>query len=167
MATVAAWYPAKSSVVAPEESMRMVRNCIPSASPLLSVVPVPVIFLSAFINTTFVSATGLESASSDIVTSRIRSNPPLPVTVTLLVSMVPSMKSTSLVPVILMSSTVLAKVEPLMVRSPEPAVSIPTLLPETTTLSKDASFTVNDPYLYAAPALLVMVPDREPPKSLT
>ena len=131
LATVTASYPARSSLVVPDESIRMVRNWIPPASPFESVVPVPVICLSAFMRTTFVFATGLVSASSVMVSSRMRSNPPSPVTATLDVSMVPSIKETSLVPVILMSFAVLAKVESIIVMSPEPAVSIPTLLPET------------------------------------
>ena len=142
LATVTASYPARSSFVVPDASMRSVRNWIPSASPLESVVPVPVICFSAFIRTTLVLATGLVSAWSVMVSSRIRSNPPVPVTSTFDVSMVPSMKETSLDPVTLMSFAVLANVESLMVMSPEPAVSIPTLLPDTVTPSIVTSFTV-------------------------
>ena len=97
----------------------------------------------------------------------MRSNPPLPVTATLVVSIVPSMKEISLEPVILMSFAVLAKVESLIVIPPEPAVSIPTLLPETVIPSIVTSFVVREPYWYAAPALFAMVPESSPPKSFT
>ncbi|CAI8326705.1 MAG: Uncharacterised protein [Euryarchaeota archaeon UBA443] len=167
MATVTASYPLRSSLVVPAESTRIERNKIPSASPFESVVPVPVIFLSAFISTTFVSITAFVSAWTLMVSSRMRSNPPVPVTSTFVGSTVPSMKSISLVPVIFTSFAVLAKVESVMVISPDPAVSRPTLFPETVTPLKDTSLAVCEPYLYAAPALLVMVPERSPPRSLT
>ena len=145
-ATVTASYPARLSFVVPLASIRMVRNSIPSACPVESVVPVPVICLSAFMRTTFVSATGFVSASRVIVSSRMRSNPPSPVTTTVEVSMVPSMKEISLDPVILMSLAVFANVESLMVISPEPAVSIPASFPDTVSPSKVMSLVVNGPY---------------------
>ena len=98
-------------------------------------------------STTLVASTPDPSALIVISNSRIRSKSPVPVTDTVVVSIVPSMKSILLEPVILMSFVVLANVESVIVNSCEPAVSRPTALPETVMPSNTTFFDVKGPYL--------------------
>ena len=102
-----------------------------------------------------------------ITNSRIRSKSPVPVTDTLDVSILPSIKSTLLEPVTTTSFVVLANAESVIVNSWLPAVSRPTSFPARVIPSNTTFLLVRGPYLYAAPALFVMVPERSPPKFLT
>ena len=77
------------------------------------------------------------------------------------------MKSTLLEPVTTMSFVVLAKAESVIVNSWLPAVSRPTSFPARVIPSNTTFLLVSGPYLYAAPALLVILPERSPPKFLT
>ena len=76
------------------------------------------------------------------------------------------MKSTAAEPVIT-TSLVLPSVTSVIVIVPVPAVSIPMALFAIDTLSKAISLADNAPYLNAAPAELVTVPDKSPVISLT
>ena len=95
------------------------------ASPDESVTDEPVIAPSEFFNTTFAPETAEVSASTETSIWRIRFRIPVPVTSTLVVSIVPSTKSTTAEPVIT-TSFPLPKSLSTKVILPEPAVSIPT-----------------------------------------
>ena len=102
-----------------------------------------------------------------ISSSRILSKSPVPVTTTDVGSTVPSMKSMLLEPVIFTSLVILAKVESMIVISPDPAVSNPISFPAKLMPSNSTFLDVRGPYLYAAPLLFVIEPVRSPPKFLT
>ena len=100
-------------------------NVIPIASPFESVSALPTATPSAFFKTTLDPDTAVPSASTAISSARILLNKPLPVTSTLEVSIVPSIKLTDPEPVI-STSLVFAKVLSVKLRVPDPAFSTPT-----------------------------------------
>ena len=114
----------------------------------------------------FAPETAELSAVTAISRARILLNTPFPVTVTALVSTVPSMKSTTDDPLI-SKSIVFANVLSVKVKSPEPAVSIPTALPLSVIESQDKSLLVAEPNLSPAPVEAEIEPVRSPARSFT
>ena len=132
----------------------------------MSVIADPVASPAAFFKMMFAPETDELSAVTAISSERILLNTPFPVTVTAFVSTVPSMKSTTDAPLI-SKSRVFANVLSVKVRSPEPAVSIPTALPLRVIESQDKSLLVAEPNLSPAPVEPEIDPVRSPARSFT
>ena len=95
----------------------------------------------------------------------MRVNLPAPVTSTVEVLTVPSTNST-FAALLITTSFVFAIVTSVILISPVPEVSIPIAFEAIETLLKATSASVFGPYLNAAPALLITVPERAPVRSL-
>ena len=131
------------------------------AIPFESVVAEPVGSPSPFFSTTFVPVITLVSAVTVTSTCRILFKIPVPVTSAVVVSIVPSMKSTEADPEINISF-VLANVLSTKVSFPVPAVSTPIALVAKFIPDQVRSSLVAAPNLIAGPADVPIVPDNSP-----